>query len=322
MNGHELTWGLPVIGYLFLAGMGAGALTTSASMYLRGGASRDNRYFSLAKFGALLGVPTVAIGCALLVFELGSFQVGHWFRFLNLYKVMNLSPMSVGTWLLTFYLVVGALYAYTFLRQPAGEDGLAKLRTGLAWFGIPLGIGVAVYTGVLLGAMPARPLWNSPILAFLFLISSLSTGIAAIMLLRRAIDRDTERLSGRNVEQQKEAWYILASTDTLLLALELISLFLFLMYGHLTIGSVKHAISVLEFGGQMSGMFWFWVVLVGLLLPILIELYLITPRLLFHRPERTSVAADYAVPILVLVGGFMLRYVIVVAGQITYPIGL
>ncbi len=35
-----------------------------------------------------------------------------------------------------------------------------------------MGIAVAVYTGVLLGAMPARPFWNSPILAMLFLRAS------------------------------------------------------------------------------------------------------------------------------------------------------
>ena len=34
---EELFWGVPVILYLFLAGMGAGATTVSASMLLRGG---------------------------------------------------------------------------------------------------------------------------------------------------------------------------------------------------------------------------------------------------------------------------------------------
>ena len=33
----ELFWGLPVIFYLFLAGVGAGALTVSSSVLLRGG---------------------------------------------------------------------------------------------------------------------------------------------------------------------------------------------------------------------------------------------------------------------------------------------
>jgi formate-dependent nitrite reductase membrane component NrfD len=36
---EELVWGIPVIGYLFLAGVGAGAVTVSASVLLRGGGS-------------------------------------------------------------------------------------------------------------------------------------------------------------------------------------------------------------------------------------------------------------------------------------------
>ena len=33
---YDTLWGLPVISYLFLAGVGAGALTVSASVLLRG----------------------------------------------------------------------------------------------------------------------------------------------------------------------------------------------------------------------------------------------------------------------------------------------
>jgi len=56
---HELIWGLPVIGYLFLAGLGAGALVTSTSLLLRGKNSPD--YFRLARYGAILSIPTVAV---------------------------------------------------------------------------------------------------------------------------------------------------------------------------------------------------------------------------------------------------------------------
>ena len=75
MNGYELTWGVPVILYLFLAGVGAGALTASASMFLRGGPT--GRYFNIARYGAFLAAPLVIIGTGMLVFELGSFQAGH-----------------------------------------------------------------------------------------------------------------------------------------------------------------------------------------------------------------------------------------------------
>lgn len=316
---HELTWGLPVIAYLFMAGMGAGALTASASVLLRGGPS--GKYFSIARYGAFIAPIPVALGSALLVFELGSFQAGHWFRFLNLYKVINLSPMSIGTWLLTIFLGVSVLYAFTFLSKDArpgdSQDGLRRLT---AWVGIPLGIGVAIYTGVLLGAMPARPFWNSPVLAMLFFLSALSTGVASIILMRALLHR-------KHVSEQAEAYYheggyILSATDTLLIGLELLAIFLFLMYSHLTIGSVREAVTVILVGGELSTLFWFWVVALGLVIPATIELALLVPRIVHHKAYKSHRALDILVPVVVLIGGFMLRYVVVIAGQITHPIGL
>ncbi len=325
MNGHELTWSFPVIGYLFLAGVGAGALTTSASMLLRGG--RNERYFHIARFGAFLAAPLVVGGTSLLVFELGSFQTGHWFKFLNLFKVINLSPMSVGTWLLTFFILISIPYAYTFLSRKAGPgDSYDGMRRSLAWICVPLGICVAVYTGVLLGAMPSRPFWNSPILALLFLLSSLSTGMALLILVDAVWIINKGQHDTLSAEF-KEANYIMSVADTIFIGLELLVIFLFIMYAHLTIGAPKEAIEVIQWGGELAPTFWLWVVFVGLLLPGLIELYDIMPRILATSPAealpvRLLPVMHIGIAAIVLLGGFMLRYVIVVAGQITGPVGL
>ena len=51
----EIQWGLPVIGYLFLAGVGGGALTISSSVLLRGGGGIfGGAHFQIARFGALI----------------------------------------------------------------------------------------------------------------------------------------------------------------------------------------------------------------------------------------------------------------------------
>ncbi len=124
-----LPWGLPVIAYLFLAGLGGGAMTVSASVFLRGGGGGfGGAHVNVARYGALIAPVPVMLGCLLLVFELGSFQTGHWFRWLNLYTVINLSPMSIGTWLLTLFIPLSLLYAYTFFPN---APGLAGRRTSL-----------------------------------------------------------------------------------------------------------------------------------------------------------------------------------------------
>jgi formate-dependent nitrite reductase membrane component NrfD len=189
-----LHWGLPVILYLFLAGVGAGAMTVSASVFLRGGGGARGVHVEIARYGAFLAPLPVMVGCGLLILELGSWETGHWFKWINLYKTINLSPMSVGTWLLTLFIGLSIVYAYTFIRNAPGltNEQRYALRRLLAWIAVPSGIATAVYTGVLLGAMPARPFWNSPIVALLFLVSALSTGIAVILLARALLYRKTE----------------------------------------------------------------------------------------------------------------------------------
>ncbi len=316
--GYELNWGLPVIGYLFLAGLGAGALTVSASVFLRGGGGGfGNGHFAIARYGALIAPIPVIIGTGLLVFELGSFQVGNWFKWLNLYKTITLSPMSIGTWLLTLLIIVSLAYAYTFLRPDAStDDNFQPLRKVLAWIVVPLGIAVAVYTGVLLGAMPSRPFWNSPILPLLFLLSALSTGVAALLLTRALLHKGKR---DRDIEQSS---YLLTTTDMLLIGFELVVVFLFIMFAYLTVGDVQTAVAVILPGGSLATMFWFWFVLVGLLVPALVELFYVIPRLVYQRQVGLPYGVEIAVPIVVLIGGFMLRYVVVIAGQITGPVGI
>ncbi|MFQ5939726.1 MAG: NrfD/PsrC family molybdoenzyme membrane anchor subunit [Alphaproteobacteria bacterium] len=317
-----LQWGLLVIAYLFLAGLGAGALTVSSSVLLRGGAGGFGGYhFTLARYGAFIAPIPIMVGSVLLIPELGSFQAGYWFKWLNLYKTINLSPMSIGTWLLTLCIIISLVYAFTFLWPDARPgDRHDILRKAAAWIGVPIGILVAVYTGVLLGAMPARPFWNTPVLPMLFLLSSLSTGVAGIILVRSLLHR---RSSDVDTEKQfHESGYLLTASDTLLIGFELLAVFLFFMFAYLTIGRVAESMAVVLPGGSLAPLFWFGFVLVGLLVPVLVELFYVIPKLLYQRAYVAPRGVEIAVPVIVLVGGFLLRYVVVVAGQITGPVGI
>lgn len=312
MEAH-LAWELPVIAYLFLAGTGAGAVTVSASVLLRGGGFGPSRD-TIARYGAFIGPLPVIIGTSLLLFELGAPL-----RALNLFKLVNLSPMSIGSWLLAFFMVLSVLYAATFCAAERWAWA-HKAKIALAWLCVPIGVGVAVYTGVLLGAMPSRPFWNSPILAFLFTLSALSAGVAAIVfattvLRERSDDAEVERDFGNST-------YLLAATDAILLAGELLIIFLFIMFAHLTIGSTKEAVKVILRGGPLAVAFWGLVVGLGIVLPLLAELRVVVPRLLYGRECRLHPAIDAATPLAILLGGFSLRYVVVVAGQITGPVGI
>jgi formate-dependent nitrite reductase membrane component NrfD len=332
---HELHWGLPVIGYLFLAGVGAGALTISASTLLRGGANgvtADN--FDIARHGALLAPIPLIAGTGMIIFELGTFQaavangdIGLFFRWINLFLTINMSPMSIGSWVLGVCIVASVIYAYTFLsKNSAPGDDNSGLRKKLAWVGIPLGVSVAIYTGVMLGAVPARPFWNTPMLALLFLVSSLSTGVAGILLLRALFGHRQAATAGdigaKPDESAGKGTLMLATSDVMLIGLELLAIALFILFAKLTIGNAEQAVSIILPGGALATMFWGGVVVIGLLVPALIELKYVIPTLRTHQPFAMPRGTEIAVCAVILFGGFMLRYVVVAAGQMTGPMGI
>ena len=56
----------------------------------------------------------------------------------------------------------------------ACDQGIGAPGTQFRMPGLRFGIALGIYTGILLSAMVARPLWNSAILGPLFLFSGLS----------------------------------------------------------------------------------------------------------------------------------------------------
>ncbi len=84
--------------------------------------------------------------------------------------------------------IVKAITSLSFLNH-WGRENLLQWRGRVALIGILLSICVGIYTGVLLGALVARPFWNNPILPLLFLLSAMKTGIASILLVGVCLDR-------------------------------------------------------------------------------------------------------------------------------------
>ena len=95
---HHIMWSWPIIGYLFLAGTGAGATAVSTAVVLWESGERISPHNLLvARVGAFLGPPTVLVGTFLLIFELGRPFRAFNIMFSNLwYRGFNPSPMNWG----------------------------------------------------------------------------------------------------------------------------------------------------------------------------------------------------------------------------------
>lgn len=321
---ESFEWGFLVVNYLFLAGVSAGAFAISSFATYLGGP----HFRRVARIGALVAPWPVIAGVGLLVLDLG-----RPLAFYNLFlTVETTSPMSIGSWLLTGFILLSLVYAALWipapldnlLRLPRSFSDLAhftrwallspalvrRLRALVAAVGFPVSLGVGIYTGILLGAVPARPLWNTPMLAQLFLVSAMSTGTATVLII-------TALLGSRRAGEMEEERRLLVSTDLVLIVLEIFMIVPFLLHHALSTWSSADSIGLI-LGGEYTLYFWIGVILLGILLPLAIEGYELFPMILKEGAARHSLALSALSGVLVLTGGFLLRYIFVYAGQVSH----
>ena len=160
----------------------------------------------------------------------------------------------------------------------------------MAYALIPLSIILGIYTGILLSAFNARPLWNNAILGPLFLTSGLSTGAAAILLMSRS-----------HAEKA-----LFSKIDLALITIE-IFLIIHMIMGMYAGSAVQLEALEILMNGEFTVMFFVFVVFLGLLVPAILE----TIEVLGHKVPVVVPA------VLVLIGGLIFRMVMVEAGQLT-----
>ncbi len=283
-------WQWLVTIYFFVGGLAGGCFFIATLLDVFG-TPVERR---LARLGYLVAFPAVVLSGLLLVVDLRRPE-RFWHMFLQseTFRLMfkYWSPMSIGSWAL---LAFGAVSLLGFLaaladggRAPAWLGGLRPPRVLgvlVAVVGGLLGFFVAGYTGVLL-AVTNRPIWSdTPLLGLLFVISAASISAALLLLLGRL-----ERVPPAGLSA-------LARFDSWVLVLELLALVAFLA----SLGAV--------FRVWLSGwglLLLLGVVVVGLLLPLTLE----------WRPRMLGRFSIPAAAVLVLVGGFILRLVIVFAAE-------
>jgi len=296
-------WGWLVVLYFFFGGIAAGAYFIATLIDLVG-AERDR---PIAKIAYYITAPLVLLCGLFLTLDLERPE-----RFWHMLIQSNTglpifkywSPISVGVWAL---LLFGLFAGVSFLGVLAEDArfGLGRL-SGLARnlhegpiglifqvIGCLFGFFIASYTGALLTATN-QPFWSdSPLIGALFLASAASTGIAVLLLIlsfRRGAPPD----SVANLER----------TDRWAMLLELVLLVAFVIsLGGLAPVFLFSGYGVLLLNGTLLG---------GVLIPLFLQ----------WRPRLLGSNGILLAAVLVLVGGFILRYAIVMAGQYVSVAGM
>lgn len=285
-----------IILYFFIGGIGGGALMLAGLLRMFG-RTEDRAYIQIA---SALALASAVISGILLIVDLSS-PLRFWHMVIQNHTLLPMfkwwSPMSDGVWILLAFSAFAfgaALQAFVHERWfPQRIARITRVVTRPAFViagavgGIVSGLTLAGYTGILLAATN-RPVWSdSAWLGVVFLFSAVSTSMAALLLLSH-----WRRVGATSTRE----W--LARFDNVTLVLELLAIAAFLVsLGNASI-ALYNAWGVLLVLG---------VIVAGIIVPFFIQ----------RRPRHGVVLPA----VLVLVGGFLLRTVILLSSEQIHVVG-
>lgn len=300
----ELNWGILLVGYLFLGGAAGGAYVVGGLADLLKGEDKKYRIFS--KSGVLVSLFAMIIGLVLLVVDLKRFAVDP-LVILNAYARFPGSILTVGTWIVTAFIAVSLV---TVIVSYFG--GLGVLRKLVEVVGIVLGVSTAAYTGLLLSFSRGVPFWSSGLLPVLFVVSGALTGLALTMVLIPVVSLVMPRAFGDFKElndDKAEFTDLIEHTEMYAQILTVIEIAILALYVFTT-----PTTGLLLSGSSVSPWFYTYLVL-GLLMPLGLSVY--SSRRV--KPSRSSLVLSALLGnLLVLFGGLLLRYVVLIGGQLIH----
>lgn len=292
--------------YLILGGLGAGCIGVCSLldlMFVREPFGFDREQGPLVRadanildFAFIAGFAVFCLGCACLVFDLGRPD-----RLLSLFVSPSLTWMTFGVYAISVLLVASALLAVVRVFY------IPEVRRGfviaLELVALVAGIAVMSYTGLLVSGLTGVAFWNSLWLVPLFVASSLSGGIALVVICSAFVVKD---------EVSRKMLHRLALADMAVVIVEGVCAALFVL-GALSDANPGVCISVQSvLEGSQSLTWWFGFVFCGMAVPLIAEIVFLIAG------ERDSDMLSNALgcaAVLVLIGVICMRVSIIGAGE-------
>ncbi len=283
-----------VTGYLFLGGVGGGALVVLSALECANVRSRwsgppaeplrleralrlPNEFF--ARAWPVCAV-SLAAGMLCLLADLGRPD-----RVINLLVTPTPSAVAVGAYALAVSFACSCAFAWLALSD--GPSPRRAAAAALAAAGVASGLVTVTYAGVLLQSLASVLFWNTPLLPALFALSALSCGAACVFL--AAGFTEARFPAGPPVAH-------VARADGVLVAVEALCLAAYLAWALGGEGTAPAAEALVA--GELAPLFWGGVAACGLAVPFALERYLVRDG---RRSQMLGTAAC------LLAGGFALR---------------
>jgi len=283
---HQEALGILFAIYIYLTGISAGSFILSSLIYVFG----MTRFKDVGKISVVLATVVLLIAPLALLIHSGM-PLRAWRLF---YNINITSAISFGMFLLTFYPINCIIYGFFIFTNNV------KMSRIFGLIGIPFAVAVHGYCGFILGCAKARHLWNSALMPILFLVSAIVSGIAVVILIVYIKDRFISK-------EKKAKEELIFGLAQIMASFLLLDLFLVLSDVIILFFGTSEAIETghLLLSGKFAVQFVIFENLLGKVLPV---------ALIFSKRFRTVNRVIFA-SILVTAGIFMMRYVLIFAGE-------
>jgi molybdopterin-containing oxidoreductase family membrane subunit len=299
-NGHYVTgmsnrivWGMPHVFALFLIVAASGALNVAsiASVF------HKKMYKPLSRLSGLVALALLAGGLMVLVLDLGRPD-----RLIVAMTEYNFK--SIFAWNIILYngfFVIVAVYLWMMFERRMNRF---TSKAGLAAFSWRLILTTG--TGSIFGFLVARQAYDAVIMAPMFIIMSFAFGLAFFILILMASYKWTDRpLGGAIVNRLGNLLGVFVAAVMYFVAVKHL--------GNLYLAENAGVENFILFdGGIYTQLFWYGQIILGGLIPM---------ALIYHPALRGNRSSLGLASLLILIGGVIQLYIIIVGGQ-AYPMEL
>ena len=299
-NGHHVTgmnnqvvWGTPHVFAVFLIVAASGALNVASISSV----FNKTSYKPLSRMSGLLALALLAGGLMILVLDLGRPD-----RLIVAMTYYNFK--SIFAWNIILYngfFVIVGIYLWTMMQPSLNKYSKSAGLAAFIWRLI-----LTTGTGSIFGFLVARQAYDAALMAPMFIVMSFSFGLAIFLLVTQAAYSWTDRPFGDALFRRMKN----------LLGVFVAGVLYFVMVYHLTnlYATEHHGVEafILRDGGIYTQLFWIGQVVVGSLVPL---------ALFYHPTWSKSRALVSLGAMLVIIGGLIQMYVIIIGGQ-AYPLEL
>lgn len=184
----SVSWGYYIGNFTFLVGVAAAAVMLVIPAYIY----EWKPIKEIVIFGEILAICAVIMCLSFILVDIGSPE--RFWHMLPFVGTMNF-PSSILSWdffvLSTYFLINVIVVSYLLYTHFYKKEYKKSIVLPLVLISIPAAIGIHTVTAFLYNALPARPYWNSALLAPRFLTTAFCSGPAILILLFQVLRKTT-----------------------------------------------------------------------------------------------------------------------------------